>query len=302
MVDVLQTLGERIKAIGGSWAAYASVGSFVLYVFGYLALRFHLTALGIGTDLAVLDERYLFAGARFLVYLAATVPGIVLLGLLMLAALWLPCRLLPAAWRAQLAQQPAAWAGTYPGRLLFVGILFSVSLIQFVMKDCFELSNLLLRPHLPETALSGWLLREDEGRIALYFTGLIAACAVPAAVLLVVQGPGLTRGIATARHLLVVLFALQVLLLPVNYGYLVLDNSLPRVAALDGTTPMPAGSSAWLVWEGKEGMTFLVRAQQAGRQTRSLITLGRAEVKRVEILAYERILPALFAPLQEQRP
>lgn len=301
MADVLQTLGERIKAIGGSWAAYTAVGSFVLYVFGYLALRFHLTALGIGTDLAVLDERYLFAGARFLVYLVATVPGIVLLGLLLLAVLWLPYRLLPAAWRANLSQQPAAWASTNPGRVLLAGILFSLFLIQFVMKDCFELSNLLLRPSLPEMTLSAWLLREDEGRIALYFTGLIAACAVPVAVLIAVQGPGLTRSIAAARHLLVVLFALQVLLLPVNYGYLVLDNTLPRVATLDGTTPLPAGSSAWLVWEGKDSMTFLVRAQQAGQKTRSLVTLARAEVKRVEILAYERIFPTLFAA-PEQRP
>ena len=57
MADLWDTLGERIKAVGGSWAAYTAVGSFVLYVLGYLALRFHLTALGIGTDLAVLDER-----------------------------------------------------------------------------------------------------------------------------------------------------------------------------------------------------------------------------------------------------
>jgi hypothetical protein len=149
--------------------------------------------------------------------------------------------------------------------------------------------------------LSAWLLREDGGRIALYFTGLIAACAVPVAVLIAVQGPGLTRSIAAARHLLVVLFALQVLLLPVNYGYLVLDNTLPRVATLDGTTPLPAGSSAWLVWEGKDSMTFLVRAQQAGQKTRSLVTLARAEVKRVEILAYERIFPTLFAA-PEPRP
>ena len=80
MADLTQTVAERIKLIGGSWTAYMAVGSFVLYVLGYLALRFHLTALGIGTDLAVLDERYLFTGARFLVYVAASMTSAVLLG------------------------------------------------------------------------------------------------------------------------------------------------------------------------------------------------------------------------------
>ena len=80
MADLLHELNERVKALGGDWGKYTLVGSFLLYVVGYLTLRFHLTAIGIGTDLAVLDERYLFTGARFLVYLVSAVPSIVLLG------------------------------------------------------------------------------------------------------------------------------------------------------------------------------------------------------------------------------
>ena len=75
MADLLDDLGARISALGSNWTKYSVVGSFVLYVFGYLAVRFHLTAIGVGTDLAVLDERYLFAGARFLVYLVSSVPS-----------------------------------------------------------------------------------------------------------------------------------------------------------------------------------------------------------------------------------
>ena len=78
MADLLQELNERIKALAGDWTKYTVVGSFLLYVVGYLTLRFHLTAIGIGTDLAVLDERYLFTGARFFVYLVSAVPNIVL--------------------------------------------------------------------------------------------------------------------------------------------------------------------------------------------------------------------------------
>jgi hypothetical protein len=65
------------------WALLTAVGSFVLYLFGYLTLRFRLSTFGIATDLAVLDERYLFAGAQFLVYFLTAIP-IVLLPLLLL--------------------------------------------------------------------------------------------------------------------------------------------------------------------------------------------------------------------------
>ncbi len=82
MTGLWQSLHEKIKMIGGVWATYTALGSFVLYLLGYLSLRYQLTVLGIGTDLAILDERYLFAGARFMVYLVSTVPTVLLLLLL----------------------------------------------------------------------------------------------------------------------------------------------------------------------------------------------------------------------------
>jgi len=299
MADLAQSFADRVKAIGGSWTAYTAVGSFVLYVLGYLALRFHLTALGIGTDLAVLDDRYLFTGARFLVYLAASATSAVLLGLLLLMVLYVPYRLLPAAKRKRLVATPSTLAASHLGWLLLAGIVFSVAMIQFVMRDCFELSNLLLRERLPESHFSDWLLRGDESRIAFFFAGLMAACAVPAALLLVLRGEALTAGVAALRNLLFVLFVVQLLLLPINYGYLVLDTTLPRVASLDGMKPLPKGSTAWLVWEGKDGVTFLVRAREGDKTVKSLLTLPRSEAKRVEIRAYDRIYAALFAPQTE---
>ena len=96
---------------------------------------------------------------------------------------------------------------------------------------------------------------------------------------------------AFARGLLAFLVAVQVLLLPINYGVLIVDKALPRVAAL-GETPLADGEDAWLVWEGKDGVTFLVRSHEEKR--RALVTLPRAEVKRTEILGFDRILPTLF--------
>jgi hypothetical protein len=89
---LFQEINKALKPDGESekkpkpetrWALLTAVGSFVLYLFGYLTLRFRLSTFGIATDLAVLDERYLFAGAQFLVYFLTAIP-IVLLPLLLL--------------------------------------------------------------------------------------------------------------------------------------------------------------------------------------------------------------------------
>src|SRR5262245_64927825 len=93
---MLQAFRTSVRRIGSDWTKYGVVGSFVLYVFGYLAVRFHLTAIGVGTDLAVLDERYLFAGARFLVYLVSSVPSMLLIILPIAFLLWSVRSLRPA--------------------------------------------------------------------------------------------------------------------------------------------------------------------------------------------------------------
>src|SRR5437764_2374474 len=65
---------EKEKKLEGRWALFTAIGSFILYLFGYLSLRFHLSVLGVDIGLSVLDERYLFAGAQFLVYLLTSFP------------------------------------------------------------------------------------------------------------------------------------------------------------------------------------------------------------------------------------
>ena len=73
-------------------------------------------------------------------------------------------------------------------------------------------------------------------------------------------------------------------------GILIMDKSLPRVSAV-ASEPLNDADAAWLVWEGKEGVTFLVRR---ANQRRMLLTLPRAEVKRTEIVGFDRIVPTLF--------
>ena len=287
MSDLLQKLNENIKSLGGDWGKYTVVGSFLLYVVGYLTLRFHLTAIGIGTDLAVLDERYLFTGARFLVYLVSSVPNIVLAGLPLAALAWGVYRLLPERARASVC----AWV-LRPARLTLLGILFAVLMIQFVMRQCFFLSDLLLARSLP--AEPAWLveLMLDGRFMPLYFSALVAACAVPIAILSALHNaPVGGSGDALGRGLLAFLAAVQVLLLPINYGVLIADKTLARVAWL-GDRALKEGEEAWLVWEGKEGVTFLVR--DGALKRRSLLTLQRSKVEKLEIVGFDRILPTLF--------
>jgi hypothetical protein len=291
MADLLHELDERIKAIGGDWTKYTVVGTFALYVAGYLALRFHLTAIGVWTDLAVLDERYVFTGARFLVYAVATIPSIVFLALPGVAVAWAVHRLLPEAARAR----ARAWL-LQPMRLIVIGVLFAVCMIQFVMRQCFYFSNLLLARSLPEEP--AWLARLllDDRLMPLYFSGLVAACIVSLVLLWLLRGlPVQSRADAFGRMLLAVLAGVQILLLPVNFGILIVDKTFARVAAL-GERKLDAGEIAWLVWEGKDGTTFLVRDQAHKR--RSLVTLPRTEVKQTEIVGFDRIVPLLF--LREQ--
>jgi hypothetical protein len=287
VADLLHELNERIKALGGDWTKYTVVGSFLLYAVGYLALRFHLTAIGVGTDLAVLDERYLFTGARFLVYLVSAVPSLVLVALPVAAVSWVVYKLLPEA-----AHLGASDWLMRPARLALFGIVFAVIMIQFVMRQCFVFNDLLLARALPPGP--SWLvtLLLDNRLMPVYFSLLVAACGVPLAILWTLRTMETPSGLAVfARGLLAFLTAVQVLLLPINYGVLIVDKVLPRVAAL-GKEPLRDGEDAWLVWEGKEGVTFLVRSPDRNRRT--LVTLQRAAVERTEILGFDRILPTLF--------
>ena len=328
-----QDLGERAKALAGSWPSYAALGSFALYLLGYLALRFHLTVLGVGTDLAVLDERYLFAGTKFLIYLVTTVPIAIMLGLVLMAVvvlvaavLYLTSRLLSSATRGKIPRmnwgRARSWANSAsPAALAVAGVAVSLMLIQLVMRHCFNFSNLLLADNLREPDWVGSLfsdngdgllrsiLLNEGGNLpqALYFSGLVAGLALSTVLLsaawsrrqrIVTADP---EGTSAQRRqpralmaLLLFLVAVQFLLLPVNYGVLIMDKVLPRVSDLGGMERLTEGQQAWLVWEGNEGMTYLVRSSEPTGTRRKLVTLPRKDVKRTEIVQYDPILRCLF--------
>ena len=335
MSDFWTDLKQSITSVAGNWASYLALGSFVVYLLGYLVIRFHLTVWGVGTDLSVVDERYLFAGAKFLVYLFSTLPllvlvalalsvlalvvTIVVLFLLRLLNLILPqkrritiptiakvCEAFLSFWARpqQVLQRPS------PRTNALVGIVISVVVVQFMMRQCFLYFEMLLAPSLPSPTprwLTAILLDPSGYKQYFYFTLLVGLTLLTSAILFVVRIQNRDQPFSQFLILLLtVLVGIQILFLPVNYGTLVFDKSAPRLLALTADQPLTACGKcsqecqeAWLIWEGKDGMTYLVskltpNPGQRPIESRKMLTLSRAEVKRTEIVSYDSLLNRLF--------
>ena len=95
--------------------------------------------------------------------------------------------------------------------------------------------------------------------------------------------------------MLVVLLGIELLLLPVNHGYLGTRRAMPRVV-LD--MPGGTGRPAWLVWEGKDGITHLVLDPKGERR---LITVPKDEAKHTEMVAYDPVLRILYGGVRGPR-
>jgi hypothetical protein len=170
-------------------------------------------------------------------------------------------------------------------------VVFAVVLIQFVLRRCFTLGNLLLRRQPPDDWISSVLLISD-GKLSLYFSGLVAGTLLTGAILLYVFRRG-TSTTAASRFwvgILVFLFAVEFLLLPVNYGVLISTQQLPRVAGLSANEKTPEGQLAWLVWDSKDAIIYFVRGAQ---DQRMIVTVPKKDTK-VKIVAYDDIFCVLF--------
>jgi hypothetical protein len=290
MTELLDNLTEKLGSLAGKWTTYAAFGSFLLYLLGYLTLRFQLSTYGVVTNLDIFDEKYLFAGCRFLVFLVSSVPNILIIALVLAAIAYLPYKLVSISIRERLKHWIADWCAS-PIRLLLFGLVMAVVFIQFALRKCFAFGNILLRKQLPDEWLSSVLLTSD-GRLSLYFSGLVAGTVLTGAVLLYVLSRG-TANTFAARFLVGILgflVAVEFLLLPVNYGVLISTQQLPRVAEPFSDEKPKDGERDWLVWDTKDAVTYFVR--DASDQ-RTLVTVPRKDTK-IKIVAYDDIFCVLF--------
>jgi hypothetical protein len=301
--DLPGQLGERIKTLAGNWASYTVLGTFVLYAFGYLSLRFQVSALGVvSSDFAVLDERYLFAGIDFLVYLVPQAPSAFLL-IILFGAFPLVLLLGLAAAGLKLAGKDARSAArwlcdrsTSPGAaptLGAIGIVVTVALIQ-IMRQSFAFQSLLLAREFPRAPawLAHMLLSEDGASRVLYFIGILVATLACAAGLALLWNKLRMHWWGRWLAWMYLFFVLlQFLLWPANYALLAIAEKSPRVASLDGEKALSEGEEAWLVWKSKENLTFLV--VKAGGDARSLMTVPTKDVKKLIITGHDRLLTKL---------
>jgi hypothetical protein len=291
MGDLFDSFTEKLGNIAGKWTAYAAFGSFLLYLIGYLTLRFQLSTFGLAIDLDLFDEKYLFAGCRFLVYLVASIPSILILLLVLAAIGYLPYRLLPSSAKARAGLWLAEWCGE-PLHLPLLGIVLAVIFIQAVMRKCFPFGNVLLQKQLPDEWITSVLLASD-GKLTLYFSGLVAGTLLTA----VIAWLAITRENSTSplgrffTSVLVFLVAVEFLLLPVNYGVLISTQQLPQVAELAGEAKVLDGQRAWMVWNTKETFTYFI---YGAPDHRMLLTVPRKDAP-LKIVAYDDIYCVLFS-------
>jgi hypothetical protein len=291
VTDLWNEVLEKLGSVAGKWTSFAALGTFLLYLFGYLALRFQLSAYGVSTGLDVWDERYLFAGSRFLVYLVSSVPNVILIVIVLPAIGWGPYRLLGAERRERIKERVQAWAA-HPAGALLVGILFALAMIQLVLRHCFAFGDLFFVTKLPGDEWVTKLLLTDDTTRGLYFTGLVAGTLLTAGLLWLGSRENSDSGAARTlcTGLLVFLLAVEFLFLPIQYGILIASQELPRVADVSGEEKLSVGDGAWLVWETKDALVYFVRRAD---DQRTLVTIPKKESK-VKIVGYDAIFQVLF--------
>jgi hypothetical protein len=291
MADLFSTVTEKLGNFAAKWPAYAAFASFLIYLIGYLTLRFQLSTYGLATDLDLFDEKYLFAGCRFLVYLVSSIPNILIVLLALMAIGYLPYRLIPASVKDRVHHSVAAWCAK-PVNLPMLGIVLAVLFIQLVMRRCFAFGNLLLQKQLPDEWITSVLLASD-GRLSLYFSGLVAVTLLTALIVwqAVVRGNATTSAARLLTAALIFLVAVEFLLLPVNYGVLISTQQLPQIAEIPAEAKSLDPQQAWLVWNSKETLTYFIYGSS---DRRMLLTVQRKDAP-VRIVAYDDIYCVLFS-------
>lgn len=252
---------DTLQDLGKAWAGTAALATVVVYALGYLSLRSHYTAFGIDVDLGVLDDRYLFAGARFLVFTLVNLASLVV-PLLLLAVVWHTVR---RAGAPPALSAPSWLAGGL--RLVLLGLL---ALASVTFAQVLLVNNLLLGQRFPSRAwladqLVCWLATGPSApylvltfKLLLLVTGLTIAWAWREER----QPSPARRGLAI---LLWLLAALELVQLPIYHGIFFADTIVRRL------TGAPAGiggldGDVWLVYRGKENAMLF--GHDPGRQPR----------------------------------
>ena len=302
------SLADHVRALAVLSAAVAGIGSFSLYLFGYLALRARLTALGIQTDLDFVDERYLSEGANFFLYSTSVLTNLlliiiflgVLVSLIYLIVKFI-CRIIFNIEHEDLLKFLTSfkpWKNLNESHLALLGVVISVFTIQILSKKAFNYSNVLLTPiEFNDFHMSKIYMEKFD--IYTYFH-LLVVLNFLVAILFFASRSSISKSKihSNISILLVLLLAMQTLFLPINYGVLVrAGTNLPRITEMISGNRQVIDKPAWLAWEGAQSFTLLVEdvADFPGNQ-RAFITVDKKDVDRIVITCVDNVIERHLAP------
>jgi len=250
-----------------------------------------MTVLGLGVDITVFDERYLFAGIKFFVYIVSTVPILVLIGMVV----YFPLKIIVNLFVRIFSLQSYSISNYF---LLLTGITIAMISIQFYMRKCFTLVNLLVSSIPPKDEWLTDILTKNSMFTDLYFPLLLLALFITFIIWWNVnQVDSMNSEFFWLKKLLAFLIALQFLFLPINYGALIMDKSIPRVTKPSFLKDNKyKDAKIWLVWEGRNGMTYLTDSANK----RTLITLNKKDITSNEILCYDNVLKIVLSESKVQ--
>lgn len=275
----------RVETPLTGWAANLAMAlgtsTGLLHAIGYVSLRFRLRALGVEMDHGMLDERFLFEGARCLLQLLTTVPLLLLLAspAVVSGALLRRVRGLGPVIDGAFARVTGASAHW----LLVVGVAWAVLAVQFVMRHVIHFQNLLLDPVPCDPPWLRAVMLDDSGRLApFYFVALLALLAPTAFAFLRLP----KTGWVAARGLLGLLLFVQVLLLPVHFGIVGAAAPLARLAEVPGE---PTTSRVWQAFATDDSAVFLIERPGPPAERR-LVSLKTEGLERLEVAGREAVL------------
>jgi hypothetical protein len=268
-------LTEASKAVAAALGALAVLG----YITGYLVLRARAHALGIDPPFDLVDEIYVFAGFRFLIWLLVLVTvAAPLVAAIVAAAAWLAKRV-----RAS-AQLSLAWAGLAVlavGGVVLLSEVLAIRDLLFVEQDAPTASSLLALLD-PRTA--------GYGPRVLGLEVFSVAMAVLTAIWLV-------RVAATQDRRAIVLaliLALQLIQLPTLHGALRADRIVPVLTVIPTSAQGLEGTA--LIVDRNSSVATLFGRSETGQP--ALVTIP---AKDLHGLPQGRPVP-LFAPLAGPEP
>ena len=240
MAEFVSNLAENAKSLG----IVLTSASAVSYASGYLALRSRAHALGTDPGFTLLDQAYVFAGFRFavitLVALVVTSPLLILVNLI----------------AARLARV------TTPEHLEIFARLGAVALAILTLASFSTLSiegALLEGGSAQYTGLTRFFVAGVLGSNNAGVLVVLIATATTTVTLLWLRGRfRQTRGGDPLTLGLVVIAALQLVLLPMQYGIFFADRTA-RVLDRPPDGLIDVAPTAWLLDRGPDRATLLVR-------------------------------------------